>query len=403
MCDNSNLYVFLDLGHTPPADEFRTKEGLDNPVIYFPLRIAQCEECGLTQLTHVVDPSLLFQNDYPYESSITATGKLHWKKFAASVITKVNLNTDSLVVDIGSNVGVLLGAFKNAGMRVQGIDPAPNIVEIANNNGIDTLCDFMTIKSAKKVLQEKGKAKIITGTNVFAHVDDLNEFMISVLSLLTDDGVFIFESPYFVHLLNNNEYDTIYHEHLSYISIKPLIPFFARFGMEIFEIEESSIHGGSIRVYVGKKGDRIVSNKISEFLNLELENRIYSKERLDKFSCQVAKNRKDLIALLLKLTSEGNKIVAVSAPAKGMTLLNYCGLGHHILDFVTEKSTLKIGRYTPGTHIPVVDDEQLLNHQPDYALVLAWNFAAEIIANLDEYRQRGGKFIIPIPTPTIIE
>jgi SAM-dependent methyltransferase len=402
MCKSEDLYEFLDLGHTPPADDFRKKEDLERDVSYFPLKVVQCEHCGLSQLSHVVDPKLLFQNDYPYESSTTETGRIHWMNFASNVIDKLSLAEDSLIVDIGSNVGVLLSSFNELGMRVQGIDPAPNIVEIANQRGVDTICAFISEDAANQVVTQKGKASVVTGTNVFAHVDDLAEFVNAVKRMLTDDGVFVFEAPYFVNLLNHNEYDTIYHEHLSYISIKPLIPFFDQFGMEVFDIEESSIHGGSIRVYVGQKNSHTIADIVGALVEKEEQQKIYSKDRLDAFAEQVANNRKELVWMLQKLLHEGKKVVAVSAPAKGMTLLNYCRIGNDMLDFVTEKSALKLGRYTPGTHIPVVSDDELLTHQPDYALVLAWNFATEIIENLSEYQSRGGKFIIPIPMPKII-
>lgn len=403
MCDSEKLYEFIDLGHSPPADDFRNKKDLDREVSYFPLKVVQCEDCGLAQLTYVVDPRLLFQNNYPYESSTTETGRRHWSRFASEVKIKLSLPQNSLVVDIGSNVGVLLAAFSDIGMRVQGIDPAPNIVEIANSRGIDTICAFISEESASEVRRLKGEASVVTGTNVFAHVDDLVEFVKAVKLMLSNDGVFVFEAPYFGNLLDQNEYDTIYHEHLSYISIKPLIPFFARFEMEVFDIEESAIHGGSIRVYVGHKGDHQIASVVGEMLEIEVQKELYSKARLDRFARQVTDHRKELVWLLQKLIKDGKKIVAVSAPAKGMTLLNYCRIGNDMLSFVTEKSELKRGKFTPGTHIPVVGDEELLLQSPDYALILAWNFATEIIENLSEYRLRGGKFIIPIPMPKIVE
>jgi hypothetical protein len=226
--------------------------------------------------------------------------------------------------------------------------------------------------------------------------------MTSVKLLLTERGVFIFEAPYFVELLKHNEYDTVYHEHLSYFSVKPLVPFFAHHGMEVFDIEQNDIHGGSFRVYVGRKGQWPASEQVPRLIAEEERLGIYSREVLDRFATRVRQNKKDLMWLLHSLKHEGKRIVGVSAPAKGMTLLNYCRVDTDILDYVTEKAKLKIGRYTAGTHIPVVPDSKLLTEQPDYALLLAWNFADEIMRNLDEYRRRGGKFIIPIPTPRIV-
>lgn len=244
---------------------------------------------------------------------------------------------------------------------------------------------------------------MITGTNVFAHIDDLYTLMKNVEALLKPDGVFIFEAPYLVNLIKHTEYDTIYHEHLSYLSVKPLIQFFKNFDMEIFDIEQVDIHGGSFRVYIAKQSIYKVSSIVGKLLREEEGMGLYSHKVLDDFSIVVQKNRRDLVWLLNSLRHDGKRIAGVSAPAKGMTLLNYCRLGGELLDFITEKSKLKIGRYTPGTHIPVVPDSYLIQQKPDYALLLAWNFADEIMKNLEEYRKLGGKFIIPIPTPKIVD
>jgi hypothetical protein len=220
--------------------------------------------------------------------------------------------------------------------------------------------------------------------------------------LLNESGVFIFEAPYFVNLVKNLEYDTIYHEHLSYLSLKPLIPFFRHFEMEIFDVEQRDIHGGSFRVYVTRQGRMPVAPIVADMVRQEEEKGLHDIKVLQAFAKSVEENREELIWMLHRLKHEGNRIAAVSAPAKGMTLLNYCRIGTETLDFVTEKSQLKIGRFTPGTHIPVLPDEDLVRRNPQYALLLAWNFAEEIMRNLDEYRKRGGKFIIPIPRPRTV-
>lgn len=402
MCDSDNLVMYLDLGFTPPADQFRKKEELEYPEIRYPLKVMLCSDCGLSQLSHVVNPQILYQFDYPYESSTTKTGKIHWNNFAQNVKERLDLKKGDKVLDIGSNVGTLLESFRDIGCDVIGVDPAPNIVEIANKNGIKTICDFFGLSSVPKVLEEKGKMNVVVGTNVFAHIDDLNEVMIAVKQLLVDEGVFIFESPYFKHLVKNLEYDTIYHEHLSYLSVKPLVPFFSRFGMEVFAIEESEIHGGSIRVYVGKKGLRAIDPEVSRILKEEDEIGLHSRELMMSFADRVTKNRTDLMHIIKDLMAQGKKIAVVSTPAKGMTLLNYCGITNRHIAFATEKSKLKIGRYTPGGHIKIVPDSELLIHKPDYVLLLAWNFSREIMENLSEYKAGGGKFIIPIPEPKII-
>jgi len=402
MCEGQNLFEFLDLGSTPPADEFKTEAQLRQADVYYPLQVYMCDDCGLAQLGFVVSPEVLYRNDYPYESSTTQAGREHWARFARSVTAQLGVSANDLVVDIGSNVGVLLEAFQHQELRVQGVDPAPGITAKAVERGIDTICDFFGPEVARRIVGEQGRASVITGTNVFAHVDDLVGFMRAVDCLLADRGALIIEAPYFANLVAYTEYDTIYHEHLSYLSVRPLVPFFRRFDMEVFNIQQVEIHGGSFRVFVGRSGVHPVSPEVDRLVAQELETRLHAPETLQAFAHSVWQNRKDLLWLLHRLKNEGKSIVGVSAPAKGMTLLNYSRIGTEILDFVTEKAPLKIGRFTPGSHIPVRPDAELLRVQPDYALLLAWNFAEEIMRNLDEYRQKGGRFIIPIPTPRIV-
>jgi len=402
MCEGQSLFEFLDLGSTPPADEFKTEAQLREADVYYPLQVYMCDDCGLAQLGFVVSPEVLYRNDYPYESSTTEAGREHWARFARSVVAQLGVSASELVVDIGSNVGVLLEAFQTQKMRVQGVDPAPGIAASAVERGIDTICDFFGPEIARRIVGAQGRASLITGTNVFAHVDDLVSFMHGVDCLLADRGALIIEAPYFANLVAYTEYDTIYHEHLSYLSIRPLVPFFRRFDMEVFNVQQVEIHGGSFRVFVGRRGVHPVSPEVDRLLAQELETRLHAPETLQAFAHSVRQNRKDLLWLLHRLKNDGKSIAGVSAPAKGMTLLNYSRIGTEILDFVTEKAPLKIGRFTPGSHIPVRPDAELLRVQPDYALLLAWNFAEEIMRNLDEYRQKGGRFIIPIPTPRIV-
>lgn len=402
LCNSPNLTAFLDLGFTPPADSFLRREQLKEPETHYPLEVMVCDKCGFIQLGMVVSPEVLYRQDYPYESSITQSGRRHWGEFAKTVTQRVGLGPQDLVIDVGSNVGVLLSAFRDCGTRILGVDPASNIVRIAEKNGVETVNEFFNLDTARRIREEKGQATVITGTNVFAHVDDLRNFMAGIDLLLNERGVFIFEAPYFENLINKFEYDTIYHEHLSYLSLKPLLPFFADFGMEVFDVEQRDIHGGSFRVYVTRKGRMPIAPIVAEMAKAEEEKGLHKIESLRAFAKSVEQNRQDLIWMLRDLKHKGNRIAAVSAPAKGMTLLNYCRLGTETLDFVTEKSKLKIGRFTPGTHIPVVTDDDLLKQMPQYALLLAWNFAEEIMNNLDEYRKRGGKFIIPIPQPRIV-
>lgn len=401
-CKKTALKPYLNLGFTPHADRFPTLEQLEKPEIYHPLKVMMCKNCGLHQLSYTVDPKFLYQEDYLYESSITKTGVDHYNNFAESVTKKFSLTKKDLVVDVGSNVGVLLRGFKKQGVKILGVDPAKNIAVIANKNGIRTIPDFFIPRVAQIARKKYGPAKIIVGTNVFAHIFDHHIFMQALKILLAKDGVFIFESPHLSHLIKNLEYDTIYHQHLLYLSLKPVVRFFKSHGMETFDVETYPIHGGSFRVFIGNKGFHKIQPSVMRMLKSEKRSGIYSISRLKKFEEKVHEHGQELMNLLRDLKRREKRIAVVSTPAKGMTLLNFCRIGPELVDFATEKSKLKIGRFTSGTHIPIFSDSELLKQQPDYALLLAWNFAPEIMRGLSKYKKKGGKFIIPIPKPKIV-
>ncbi len=402
LCKGKNLQKFLDLGPQPPSDAFLTKEELKEEESRYPLDVYLCLACGQVQLGYVVPPEVLYCKGYPYESSTTRTGREHFYEMAEGIVERFRLGRNDLVVDLGSNVGVLLGGFKAQGTRVLGVDPAAKMAEIANASGIETVTDFFTAALARKIVVKHGPAKAMTATNVFAHIDDLDDTMEGVLTLLAEDGVLVIEAPHFVQLVRNTEYDTIYHEHLSYLSAKPLTHFFGRFGMEIFDAEAINIHGGSLRYFVARREKYPHSESVGKITNEEENEGIHGLPRLRDFAAAVLGQKRLLMELLGKLKKEGRRIAGLSAPAKGNTLLNYCGVTPTILDYITEKAQMKVGLFTPGTHIPVYGDDRLLTEQPDYALILAWNFADEIMKNLAEYKKRGGKFIIPIPRPRIV-
>jgi len=395
MCDSEKLYEFLDLGFHPPSDAILSKEELLGPEVQFPLKVLQCQNCGLTQLSYAVNPDLLYGYQYKYESSMTLTGREHFFSMADSIVSKFNLESNSLVVDIGSNVGVLLEGFKRRGMNILGVDPAPEIVEIANNRGIETWKSLMNPLIAEKIVSEKGKAKIITGTNVFAHIGDKDELIKSINICLDEDGVFVVEAPYLVDLIENLEYDTIYLEHLEYLSIKPLVKFFEKYKMDLFDVERYDIHGRSIRFFVCRKGRKPISKNVERLIELEEMKGIYRKEVLDNFRERVQKHATTLTNLLRDLKKEGKKIIGISAPAKGNTILNYCKIGPDLIDCITEKSLIKRKHYTPGMHIPIIGEEEFLG-KADYGIIFAWNFAEEIIKNNKNFSDKGGRFIIPI-------
>ena len=400
MCGNEELYEFLDLGFHPPSDAILSKEDLSEPEVQFPLKVLQCQNCGLTQLSYAVNPSLLYGYQYKYESSMTQTGRNHFFSMADSICNKFNLDNNSFVVDIGSNVGILLEGFKKNGMNILGIDPAPEISKKANDRGIETWQEFLNPNVAHKIFSKKGKAKIVTATNVFAHIDDKKSLMESLEIILDEKGSFIIEAPYLTDLIKNLEYDTIYLEHLEYSSVKPLNKFFKKYDMEIFDIEKYGIHGNSIRVFTCREGEKPISRNVGRFVKLEEEAGIYEKKNLDSFAKRVENHKKDLTNLLRNLKGEGKRIIGISAPAKGNTILNYCNIGTELIDSLTEKSIIKRGHYTPGMHIPIIGEEEIIG-KVDYGVVFAWNFSDEIMKNNQEFSMRGGKFIIPIPYPII--
>ncbi len=403
MCKGMNLEQFLDLGAQPHSDSFLTREETVQPEMFYPLSVYLCHDCGLVQLGYIVDGETLYQKNYIYQASITKTGREHYASMAADVCRRFSIPKGSLVVDIGSNVGVLLMGFKQVGMAVLGVDPAQNIAKIAREeHGIDTIADFFTVALASRIVRERGQAVVIAATNIFAHLSDLHDAMKAVDALLKKDGIFVVESPYLVDLLDNLEYDTIYHQHLRYLSVRPMAAFFGTYGMEIFDVQKTSIHGGSIRVFVARKGSQPISPNVQAFIDLEAGKQVYSIQRLRKFAAEVEEHRRLLVGLLNGLKSQGKRIIGISAPAKGNTLLNYCRIDTATLDYLTEKSKLKQCLYTPGTHIPIYDDGRVMGDMPDYAIILAWNFAEEIIKNMEPYRQKGGKFIIPIPKPRVV-
>jgi SAM-dependent methyltransferase len=402
ICGGPHLVPYLNLGTTPAADSFVSIGEMYQEDPVYPLEVCLCTTCGMSQLGYTVPPEVLYKFDYPYESSTTKTGRDHFHGLAKSIVDRFSLNSTDLIVDVGSNVGVLLEGFENQGCRTLGIEPAGRIAQLAVERGISTINEFISPDLANRIVAGNGLASVVCITNVFAHIHDLDGFMEAVGKLLKASGVLVIEAPHFVRLLDHLEYDTIYHEHLLYVSVRPLNHLFNRYGFEVFDVEEMSIHGGTVRIFVSRVGENKPTEALARLISCEEMSGAFDLERLRRFSEAVRSHRLQLVDLLRSLKSEGNTLAGVSAPAKGMTLLNYCGIGTDLLDFITEKSTFKIGRLTPGAHIPVLPDSELLSRNPDYVLLLAWNFADEIISNLSEYRSRGGKFIIPIPKPRIV-
>ena len=400
ICQSKKLHKFLSLGPIPLANSFLPPDQLGVTEPYYPLDVCFCSNCGLVQLAQVIAPEVLFK-DYAYLTGTSEPMKAHFAKLAESTIQRFSLTKGDLVLDIGSNDGTLLGNFQRCGMRVLGIEPATNVAKLASLRGVETWDDFFDESLARRICSDKGQPRAILATNVLAHVADLEGFLRGVNHLLANDGVFVIEVPYLVDMLSRVEFDTIYHEHLRYFAVRPLIALFNKFGMSIVDVERVSVHGGSLRVY-GQKFIRSLPSSVAELLSSETEAKVDSLETYQKFAQDVRRLKKDLLSLLKALKNEGAKIAGYGAPAKGNILLNYCKIGTDILDYITDTTPFKQGRYTPGMHIPVFPESRFHEFPPDYALLLAWNYAGSILQKESEYRRKGGKFILPIPEPKVI-
>lgn len=402
VCKGSDLERVLTLGPTPLANAFLTKLQLDDPEYFYPLDVDFCSNCGFIQLGHVVSPEVLFGN-YVYVSSTSPVFIDHFRKMTDHVFPRFLSGKDSLVIDIGSNDGILLKPFKSKGAEVLGIEPAVHIAKIAEKEGIGTIPEFFSVQLAKRIVKQKGQADIVTATNVFAHIDDLDEVVDGLKILLNKDGIFIMEAPYLIDFIKKRYFDLVYHEHLSYWSVNSLVTLFKRFDMVVFDVQKVPVHGGTIRMYVKKaEGKHKMEKSVQEFLRQESVMKLTEKKTYLDYANLVLDNKVKLITLLADLKTKGKTIAAYGAPAKGNTLLNYFSIGQEFLDFVVDDSLFKQGLYSPGKHIPVVPSKILYEEKPDYLLILAWNFAGPIMKMHKKYNELGGKFIIPVPKPVII-
>ena len=385
------------MGSMPIPNGFLAKENLRKPEPRYPLGVMVCKSCWLMQLTHIIPPDLMFRN-YLYIPSTSTTMLKHFESMADSLVQDLKIKPGSLVIDIGSNDGTLLSFFKNQEMKVLGIDPATNLVQIANLKGIETIGDFFNKNVAIRIAKQRGKAALITGTNVLAHVDNIHEVCEGIKLLLGDGGVFVAEFPYLADLLRKNEFDTIYHEHLSYFSLGPLITLFNKHQLVIYDIKKLPTHGGSIRIYVAKKSaKKPIQSIVKDFVREEKLKKLYTIAPYEEFARRVGIIKRDLVSYLKQLRAQGKRIVGYGASAKGNVLMNYCGIDTKLLDYVVDSIPYKQGRYTPGTHIPIFPETRLKTHRPHYALLTAWNFEEEILLKQIAYRERGGQFIITIP------
>lgn len=402
LCGDSRLTLVLSLAPTPPANAFVGAAELEKTQERFPLDLFFCEACGHVQLQDVVDPRVLFEN-YVYVSGTSPVFVRHFQAYADDVIARFQVPAGSLVVDVGSNDGTLLSCFAKAGLRVQGVDPARDIAADASARGIPTIADFFTPALAASIRADKGAAKVVTANNVFAHVDDLKGVVDGIRTVLDDDGVFVFEVSYLVDVFEKTLFDTIYHEHLAYHSVQPLIRFLAANGMELIEALRVDSHGGSLRgIAQLKGGPRPVGASVADAVALEQRLGLDKAATFLAFARDIDDRKRQLGELLRGLKADGKRIAGFGAPAKATTLLYHFDLGPDIIDFIIDDSPLKQGLFTPGMHIPVLPGSAIAEKKPDYLVVLAWNFAKPIIEKNAAFREAGGKFIVPLPLVEVV-
>ena len=392
-CGSTRSQPVIDLGLQPLANNLLRPEDLGKPEPRFQLAVFVCVDCWLMQITDTVPPVDLF-SDYIYFSSFSDAMLKHAKAAVEKHIAEKKLGKDSFVIEIASNDGYLLKNFVQAGVPCLGFEPAANIAEVARNNGVETHCEFFGKETASALREQKGRADLILGNNVFAHAPDTNDFVAGVAELLKPDGWGVFEFPYGVEMIEKVEFDTIYHEHVYYFTLTPLIPLFVRHGMEVFHVERLPIHGGSLRLFACHSGAETIRDSVKTTLSQEASRGVSSTSYYQQFSERAGKVKADLIAFLAEQQAACKRVAAYGASAKGSTLLNYVGDAAKSLEFIADRSTYKHGKLSPGVNLPIVPAEELVLRSPDFALLLVWNFADEVMRQQQAFT---GRFVIPLP------
>lgn len=402
LCGAGNLDLVIDLGHHAPCDSLLRAEQLLDAERTYPLRFVRCLRCGLVQIDYVVAPEVLFHLDYPYRSGITTTLAKHLESTAVTVIEKFGLKPGSLVIDIGSNDGTALQAFKARGMRVLGIEPT-NVAKIAIDNGVPTIQGFFGEALGDEIRKEHGPAAAVIATNLFAHVQKLGELIRTVNTLLKEGGAFVTESHYLLDLIQTVQYDSIYHEHLKYYSVKPLKTLLESYDFSLVDVERIPNYGGSIRAYALKGAQYRVADRVSRLIQEEENAGLYDAHTYATFLKMVVRSKLDLQALLLDIKRRGQRAVGIGCPGRSSTLLNYCNVDRDLMPYIAEQADcLKVGLFLPGKHIPIVDEKVMFDEGPEYGVMLSWHYADPIMAAL---RRKGftGKFILPLPEVRVVE
>jgi SAM-dependent methyltransferase len=396
-CGATLRHTFVDLGMSPLANSYIAADQLNQPEPFYPLHAYVCAECLLVQLESIAKPEDIF-SDYAYFSSYSDTWVEHARSYAESVVNRFGLNGQSRVVEIASNDGYLLQFFVEKGIPVLGIEPADNVAQAALEKGIPTLVRFFGEETARE-LSAHGKADLVIGNNVLAHVPDLNGFVRGLKILLQPDGVITLEFPHLMRLMQENQFDTIYHEHYSYFSLVSIQKLFSRHGLKVFDVDELTTHGGSLRIYVSHEDDRRkpVCESVRELLSTEGKAGLGNLEHYLAFNEQVQTTKRKLLEFLTRTKAKQKSVVGYGAPAKGNTLLNYCGVGTDLIRYTVDRSPHKQGHFLPGTHIPIYSPERLRQTMPDYVLILPWNLKEEVMDQMKEVRGWNGHFVVPIP------
>jgi SAM-dependent methyltransferase len=403
LCGETLEHTVIDLGVSPLCETFLSRDELNAAEVFYPLHVLVCTGCFLVQLGEYTSPESIFR-EYAYFSSYSSSWLAHCEDYVESITRRLDLNSASLVVELGSNDGYLLQYFQRRGVPVLGIEPARNVAQVALDQGIPTVVDFFGQELAQRLVSQGYRADLVCGANVMAQVPDLNDFVAGIKTILSPDGVCTIEMPHLQRMLEGNEFDTIYHEHYSYFSALSLRCLAERHGLQLFDIEELPTHGGSLRAYFAHQGSsHRVLPAVDKLITQELDAGLTRLETYENFAENVKRTKRHLLGILSAVRSAGQTVVGYGAPGKGNTLLNYCGIGTDLLDFTVDRNPYKHGRYTPGMHIPIRPVEALAEARPDYVLILPWNLRDEISQQMRQIGSWGGKFIVPIPRAEIVD
>ncbi len=398
-CNAELTDVFIDLINSPASNSFLTKEQLNEPESYYPLKVFTCSNCFLVQVDEYKKSESIFNNEYVYFSSFSTTALKHAKAYVEKMIDRFHFNEQSQVIEIASNDGYLLQYFKERKVPVLGIEPTGNTADVSRSKGIENISEFFGTELAKKLVANHRKADLLLGNNVLAHVPDIVDFVRGMSLVLKDNGVITMEFPHLMQLVDNNQFDTIYHEHFSYLSFYTVKQIFKAQGLEMFDVEEVPVHGGSLRIYAKHENDasKPISENVQRLLDKEAGKGMKTLAYYNNFQKASFAIKLDFIDFLVQQKRAGKKVAGYGAAAKGNTLLNYCGTKNDLIDFVVDANPFKQNKWLPGSHIPVVSEEKIKTEKPDYIIIFPWNIKDEVIKQLDYIKEWNGKFVIPIP------